>query len=148
MKLDWPKVRDLSWKAQMSAIEAAVRVTLSELPHDATMRTRELAEILLPGVDVLGLDEWSPAHRRVTSRLAKLAPWMPGFATHDGEVFWAYGRRNQRWLWHGQDNSRSINPETGEITLDDVLKWARSCPDLPPYREIAAAILKTYEDMV
>lgn len=87
------------WRAQYAEIEAAVTAYLAALPSGSVLTTRELAKALgaVPANEQL-----------VSSRLLKLAPWKPALATHDGEEFESFGRKNRRWRWHGQ-KSLSVN---------------------------------------
>lgn len=81
----------LPWRQRNELIETSLREYLAAVPRARTMSTAELARELCPG---------DPKY--TGSVLTKLAPWMSSLATHDGEEFIAYGRKNRRWRWHGQ----------------------------------------------
>jgi len=88
----WAEVKDLKWKDRNAAVEAALRQFLNaRLATLPALGTVELAETLSPGDG-----------KELSKVLLKLAPWMGKLATHSGAVFYAHGRRMQRWQWHGQ----------------------------------------------
>jgi len=92
-KLEWSTVEKLDWRKRNAAVEAALREFLTAEPTTTILGTRGLAAAICSedGVDACA------------SVLMKLAKWMPNaMATHDGEVFRAYGKINKRWRWHGQ----------------------------------------------
>jgi hypothetical protein len=90
--MKWAETKRLKWKDRNAAVEAALRVFLNaraaSLP---ALSTRELALALDPQSD-----------KELSKVLLKLAPWMGVLATHDGAVFFAHGRKMQRWQWRGQ----------------------------------------------
>ena len=89
----------VDWRTRNRLLEEAMRKHLAAVPRGTVLSTIELAEALLhyPVPLLADLDQ-----RQVGSVLTKLAPWMSSLATHDGEEFIAYGRKNKRWRWHGQ----------------------------------------------
>ena len=91
----------IDWRKRNAAVEAALREYLSLAPRGTVLGTQALAEALHAKAFpfTAGLDP-----KGTGSVLTKLAPWMGQLATHDGEKFFAYGRQNVRWRWHGQGN--------------------------------------------
>jgi hypothetical protein len=89
----------IDWRKRNAAVEAALREYLASVPRGTVLSTQALAEALHAKAFpfTAGLNEKS-----LGSVLTKLAPWMGVHATHDGEKFFAYGRQNVRWRWHGQ----------------------------------------------
>lgn len=94
--LDFAAVSKLPWKHRNAAIEAALRTYLS-LRYDKmqALDTYSLAS---------RLDNATSKEQRakLAQILARMAPYMLPFATHDGESIKRYGRVWRRWLWHGQ----------------------------------------------
>lgn len=87
-----PTLEGLAWKHRNSAVEVALRLYLAQLPRDTAMGTTALAAKLAA----------TGEERKVSAVLLKLARWVGPLATHDGEMFIAYGARKRRWQWHGQ----------------------------------------------
>jgi len=91
--LDWPTLERRDWKRRNAAFESAVRQYLAALPASETLSTAELAAALIEHPD---------GRHHLASFLTRLAKWTPALATHDGEVFIAFGKEARRWRWHGQ----------------------------------------------
>lgn len=89
----------MGWKDRNAAIEAAARDYLGKADAKtiAPMGSYELAQ-------KLALDHRLIAHKLSAGEMARIlsriAPYMPGLATHDGETMQRYGRTWQRWRWH------------------------------------------------
>jgi hypothetical protein len=97
--MKWSDIKDLKWKDRNAAVEAALRAFLTaRLETLPPLSTTDLANALSPGDS-----------KEIAKVLVKLAPWMGALATHDGAVFFAHGRKMQRWQWRGQ---RSAAPAT------------------------------------
>lgn len=92
MWLNWPVVSSMPWRQRNAAVEAAVRELLGQkLASDPPWSTFELAHFLTLQDDP-----------KLAQLLSKLARYMQGYATHDGEKIVRYGKQWQRWRWHGQ----------------------------------------------
>jgi hypothetical protein len=92
----------IDWRKRNAAIEAALREYLASVPRGTVLSTKDLAayvhEMLRLQNGAMSLDE-----KKTGTVLTKLAPWMgKQIATHDGEIFFTFGKQNQRWRWHGQ----------------------------------------------
>lgn len=87
-----PTLEGLAWKHRNTTVEVALRLYLAQLPRDATLGTTALAAKLAHAGE----------ERKVSAVLLKLARWAGPLATHDGELFTAYGAHKRRWRWHGQ----------------------------------------------
>jgi hypothetical protein len=85
------------WKQRNRVVELAMRDYLASVPRAQVLATSFLAGKLH---EILANDDLDAS--KISSILTKLAPWMGKLATHDGEVFEAFGRINRRWRWHGQ----------------------------------------------
>jgi hypothetical protein len=75
---------------------------LGRLPKGAVLSTGELAARLV-GVAISTTEKPPKCVGKAAKLLAKMAPRMKGFATHDGAVIVASdGSSRRRWRWHGQ----------------------------------------------
>ena len=102
--MKWDETKRLKWKDRNAAVEAALRVFLNARAASLPLLgTRELAMALDPASDA-----------ELPKVLLKLAPWMGKLATHDGAVFFAHGRKMQRWQWHGQRVEQQTETDNGK----------------------------------
>lgn len=81
-----------------------MREHLASVPRGTTLSTAELATAMhkKAGPFTAGLSALA-----LGGILTRLAKWMgAAIVTHDGEIFFAYGKQKQRWRWHGQQSTQ------------------------------------------
>ena len=106
--LDWPKVSALPWRHRNAEVQRAIRTFLATRPNSETFATFTLATFLYPCDH-----EHEPGKKTVAKLaqlMARLAPYMAPFATHDGDQIIRYGRAWRRWQWRGQAPARELDP--------------------------------------
>lgn len=104
-------IKGLAWRERNAAIEAALRVYLGSQPAGLTFESFALAQALDP-------DGSREDHGALSKIMVRLAPYLPGLASHDGAAITRYGKSWRRWQWHGQANvtiTGRINPPGPEI---------------------------------
>lgn len=94
-QMKFSDIKGLAWRERNAAIEAALRVYLGSQPAGLTFESFALAQALDP-------DGSREDHGALSKIMVRLAPYLPGLASHDGAAIARYGKSWRRWQWHGQ----------------------------------------------
>lgn len=105
--LDYERAKALGWKERNAEIQRCARSYLAAMPATAPpISTMMLAQAICPqavnGPKVRGVSSVPQAWANISQTLARMAPHMSPFATHDGKTVTRYKRQWKRWQWRGQ----------------------------------------------
>lgn len=93
--LNFATLKACPWRQRNAAIEAAARAKLGQIARGETLTSFDFAGILDPNAE-------KEDRAKLAQILSRMAPFLGGLATHDGEKIIRFGRQWQRWNWHGQ----------------------------------------------
>lgn len=103
-------IKGLAWRERNAAIEAALRVYLGSQPAGLTFESFALAQALDP-------DGSREDHGALSKIMVRLAPYLPGLASHDGAAITRYGKSWRRWQWHGQEFPVAVSQTTHDLCV-------------------------------